>query len=214
MSITLTYEAERALDGLEEMKRAYLTALQRCAIYEAALEAPDNWAVADVESADGAFTYIPYQIEGFADVLIELSRLLPDDPDFKHSRQPIRPLSFVEIGCGIGRNVNIVKSQTTLPIAKAVGFDIVPEYIETAQKIYDLGEDVFVQDAMTFDYGGYDLIFFYRPFSDDKLERKFENYLIDSVKTGAIIIGMTVERLDSSRKVAQIGDSGSLYKKL
>ena len=67
---------------------------------------------------------------------------------------------------------------------------------------------------MTFDYGGFDLIFFYRPFSDDKLEVKFENHLIDSAKTGAVIIAMSNERFSKSRKVAEIGEAGTIFKKL
>ena len=67
---------------------------------------------------------------------------------------------------------------------------------------------------MTFDYGGFDLVFFYRPFSEGDLERKFEEYLIDSIKTGSIIMGLTDEMLDESRRLAAVGHSGTLYKKL
>ncbi|MEP5731623.1 MAG: class I SAM-dependent methyltransferase [Sulfitobacter sp.] len=210
----LSYEDEQFIEDLDGIKKRYFEMARKCEIYEAALQAHDGWAVPETDGVDGSFQYIPYDLSGFAAVLIKLADLLPDDPDFRHSRQPIRPLSFCEVGCGIGRNLNIVKNQEILPVAKAVGFDIVPEYIETAQRLYDLGEDVFVHDAMAFDYGGFDLVFFYRPFSDDKLEAKFENHLIDSVKSGAVIIGMNTERMDKSRKVRMLEDFSDCYKKL
>lgn len=210
----LPYEAEQFLENLTDMKEKYLALLQKCEVYEAALERADGWAVPDTEEVPGSFHYIPYQLGGLVETLIDLAKLLPDDPDYRHSNQPIRPLTFVEVGCGIGRNLNLVRAQNLLPIAKSVGFDIVPEYVETAQKLFGLGKDVFVNDAMTFDYAPYDLIFFYRPFSEGELERKFEEYLIESAKSGAIIIGMSVEELDNSRRVMELGDSGCLFKVL
>ncbi len=210
----MSYEMERFIEDFESLKQRFQEMAQKCEIYEAALEAPDTWAVPSVETLDGSFQYIPYQLEGLAEIIIDLSKVLSDDPDFKHSRQPIRPMSFVEIGCGLARNLNIMRHQTMLPFSKTVGFDIVPEYIDAARVLYGLDEDVFVHDAMTFDYGGFDLLLFYRPFSDDKLEARFEEYLMDSVKPGAVIIGLNVERMEKSRKVAAIGTSGALYKKL
>ncbi|MFK7838447.1 MAG: hypothetical protein AB8B60_19735 [Sulfitobacter sp.] len=210
----LSYDDERFLDDLEDIKKRYLMLQKKCEIYESALEGHDDWAVPDADGSEGSFLYIPYQLGGLAETLIELSRAMPDDPDFKHSQQPIRPLTFCEIGCGIGRNVNLVKRQEVLPVSKAVGFDIIPEYVETAQKLYGLGEDVFVHDAMTFDYSGFDLLFFYRPFVDDKLQIKFEKHLIESMKTGAILIGMSAEQLEKSRKLAPVGEVSDCYKKL
>ncbi|MEW9919899.1 hypothetical protein AB2B41_09805 [Marimonas sp. MJW-29] len=211
--MTSSYEMERFIEDLDDIRKRYLEMLTRCEIMTAALEAPDQWAVPTIEGAEGLFQYIPYDLGGLIEIIQELATVLPDDPDFKHSQQPIRPLSLVEIGCGIGRNLNIFRNQQALPIVKAVGFDIVPEYIEVAQRIYGLGEDVFVNDAMDFDYRGFDLIF-YRPFSDDKMQRDFEEYLIDGVKPGAIIIGLNTERLQSSRKVRELDPSGNCYKKL
>ncbi len=210
----MSYQEEQVLSDLDGLRKSYVEMIQKCAIYEAAIEAPDKWAVPLIDMREGSFQYIPYEISGLAEIIVELAGLLPDDPDFRHSRQPIRPLSFVEIGCGIGRNLNVLRHQELLPISKAVGFDIVPEYIEVARKIFGLGEDVFVEDAMAFDYSGFDLVFFYRPFSDDTLERKFEEYVMDSVKPGAVIIGLNTERMLKSRKVREIGDSSTLFKKL
>ena len=210
----MIYELQRFAEDTASLNARYGEMVERCQIYEAALSAPDSWAVPVAENADGAYQYIPCPLETLAEILVDLNRHLPEDPDFRHSRQPIRPLSFLEIGCGIGRNLNLVGHQKLVPVSKAVGFDIIPAYIEVAQRLYGLGENVFVQDAMTFDYGGFDLVFFYRPFSDDDLETAFEKYLLDSVKPGAVIIGMNAEHLDGSRRVARFGDSGKLFKKL
>lgn len=209
-----SYETEQFIEDLKSIETRYLEMMRKCEIFKAALEAPDTWAVPEVESAEGQFQYIPYDLDGLADILLDLSVVLPDDPDFRHSRQPIRPLTLVEIGCGIGRNLSLFRTQKLIPIVKAVGFDIVPEYIETAQRIYGLGEDAFVDDAMKFDYSGFDLLFFYRPFSDDDMQIAFEELLMDSAKPGAIIIGLNTERMQSSRKVVEVGTNGSCYKKL
>ena len=210
----MNFEEEQFIRELDGIRERFFEMIQKCEAYEAAIEAPDRWAIPEVEVDDGSYHYIPYQLDGVVELLLELAKILPDDPDFRHSHQPIRPLSLVEVGCGIGRNLNLFTHQQIIPLTKAVGFDIVPEYVETAKTLYGLGEEVFVQDAMTFDYKGFDIIFFYRPFSDEKLEAEFEEYLLEHTKPGAIIIGLNVERLDSSRMVASVGRSGSCYKRL
>ena len=210
----MSYEAEQFIESFDDIRQAYLNMIRKCEIYESALEAADGWSVPTAETTEGSFAYIPCLLSEFSDLIVELAEVLPDDPDFRHSRQPIRPLTFVEVGCGIGRNLNMMRAQGLVPIAKAVGFDVIPDYVETARRLHGFGENVFVQDAMTFDYAGFDLVFFYRPFSDGAMQIAFEEHLMDSVKPGAIIIGLTVEVLDSSRRVVQVGTSGSLYKKL
>ncbi|KIN75253.1 Methyltransferase type 11 [Sulfitobacter noctilucae] len=210
----ISFDDERFIEDLSEIQKRYLNLSRRCEMYRAALESPDKWAVPNIETKDGQFQYIPFDLEGLADIFMDLADTLPDDPDFSHSRQPIRPLSLVEVGCGIGRNLNLFRSQEMIPLSKIVGFDIVPEYIDVARRIYGFGNNAFVQDAMTFEYTGFDLIFFYRPFSDDALEAAFEEKLMASAKPGSVILGLNTETLHTSRLVAEFGTTGNCYKKL
>lgn len=208
------YERERFLTGLEELKTQFVEMSVRSGILQSAVESTDQWGVPDADIPDGQYSYIPISTVDFVKLLVELDTHLQNDADFRHRLQKYRPFSFLEIGCGIGRNLNLVTHQDHLPVAKAVGFDVVDAYIEAAQKIYGLGENVFVGDCMKFDYSGFDVVYFYRPFSDEKAERKFEKYIISGLKKGAIVIGALADTFSKSRELMPVGESGQIFKKL
>lgn len=208
------FETERFVEEIDDLKKQFLNLAEKCRIYEAALSAPDKWAVPGIEEGEGRYAYIPIFMDNFADILVELDRALADDPDFRHSNSRYRPFSVIEIGCGIGRNLNILKHQELLPVAKAVGFDVVPEYVEVARVLYGFGDEVFVGDCMEQDYAGFDVMFFYRPFSDDDMETAFEKHLLSSAKTGSVIVGVSSVWLEHSRETMPLGESNQIYKKL
>lgn len=208
------FEIERFVEEIDDLKKQFLELAEKCRLYETALSAPDKWAVPSIDEGEGRYAYIPIFMDSFVEMLVELDRVLADDPDFRHSNSRYRPFSVIEIGCGIGRNLNVLKHQELLPVAKAVGFDVVPDYIKVAQQLYGFGEEVFVGDCMEQDYSGFDVMFFYRPFSDDDMETAFEKYLLSSAKTGSIIVGASSVWLENSRETMPLGDSSQIYKKL
>jgi SAM-dependent methyltransferase len=79
--------------------------------------------------------------------------------------------SFIDIGCGKGY---VLTKAARQPYRSVTGIDIVPELIQTAKKnisILKLENRIrlCLADATVFDYGDYDHLFLYNPFSADIL---------------------------------------------
>jgi tetratricopeptide (TPR) repeat protein len=187
---------------------------EKLSIMERALSAVGTSRIDARQAPDGAFGYVPIGLNDFLDNMFELETCLKNDPDYRHSKLPYRPLSFVEVGCGIGRNVFVLKHANYLRLDKVLGFDVVEEYIERAHRYFDLKKEVFLEDCMSFDFGDMDVIYFYRPFLDSALEEKFERRLIDSVKEGAYIVAHMPLALEASPRVARKSRSHSIWKKI
>jgi len=95
-----------------------------------------------------------------------------------------RNFKFIDVGCGIG---NI------LLIAEQFGFDVYgiekDEYpFQVATRL--IGDNRVSQDDIwTYDkYDAYDVIYYFRPFSDREPQLKFEKLIEDNMKVGAILI--------------------------
>jgi len=98
----------------------------------------------------------------------------------------IRPTKkFLDIGCGTG---------LTLHIARALGFDSYGLETDTAAlKLLDATHgrtsNIIVEDALTYDkYSDYHVIFMYRPFRDEKLQKELETKVMANMQQHAILI--------------------------
>lgn len=90
---------------------------------------------------------------------------------------------FLEIGCGIGTRMKVAKEFFGLHVQ---GFDRVPAYVEQAVK---LALDTEEADALEYDgYGKFDLIWFNRPFNDQKLQVQLEEKVWADMRPGAVVI--------------------------
>ncbi len=96
-----------------------------------------------------------------------------------------RPLTFIDIGCGIGQ---------IMLMAEMAGFDAFgiekdPYPCTIAQRL--MGKDkVLLEDIWNFDgYGNFDVIYYFRPFSTKELQSRFEKMVEDELKPGGLIIG-------------------------
>jgi hypothetical protein len=114
----------------------------------------------------------------------------------------------------LGRNVYLLQATTRFHFDKIVGFDVVEAYVAAGQKYFGLGPNLFVADCLSFDYGGYDIIYFYRPFVDDEKQKLFETRLIETSKVGAYIIGSVSEFLDESRRLIRKDDGRKIWKRV
>ena len=179
-----------------------------------ALDAVGTSRIDAAQAPDGSFGYVPIALDDFLDTMFELETCLKNDPDYRHAKHPYRPLSFVEVGCGVGRNVFVLKHATCFGFDKVSGFDVVEEYVERAHRHFDLKKEVFLEDCMSFDFGDIDVVYFYRPFLDTVLEEKFERRLIDSVKPGAYIVAHMPLVLEMSRRIERKSRSHSIWKKI
>jgi SAM-dependent methyltransferase len=101
---------------------------------------------------------------------------------------------FLDAGCGAGNILLFAKS-----VGLARYYHGLEYFDDTYKKARDfLGLDskkpvpdvkIFQQDILTFkNYGDYDIIYFYCPFSYGRLEVKFEELVEDQMKLGAVLI--------------------------
>lgn len=92
--------------------------------------------------------------------------------------------NFLDVGCGIG-NVLLIAEQLNFDV---YGLEKDRYPAQVASRL--IGEDkIFQKDIWTYhDYGEYDVIYYFRPFSDRGPQKKFEKLIEDQMKAGAILI--------------------------
>jgi SAM-dependent methyltransferase len=100
------------------------------------------------------------------------------------SQTSAEPLSFLDIGCGIGN---------VLLIAELMEFQVEglekDEYPFTVAAKLIGQEKVIQQDIWEYDhYHTFDVIYYFRPFHEGNLERRFERFIEDHLKPGGVLI--------------------------
>ena len=212
--ISEDYDVGRSLDDLRNSVELFDGLRQKNMILGAAITELGKSRVPSVESREGGYGYIPIDLNQFMDMMFSVEKLLREDADYAHSEKPYRPCKFLEVGCGPGRNMHVLSATDRFVLEKISGFDIEEEFVKFGRDYFDLGEDIFVADALTFDYGGYDIIYFYRPFHDDDLQVQFERRLIETSKRGAYIVAQLDAELEKSRSLIVKDDTNGIYKRL
>jgi SAM-dependent methyltransferase len=136
------------------------------------------------------------------------ARYLNLDPDSTSSH----PRRFLDVGCGIGN---------VLLIAEQFGFDVYgiekDEYsFPIAAKL--IGEERIVQaDIWTYqDYGEYEIIYYYRPFSGREQQLRFEKLIEDTMREGAVLIAnhKNSNAIDQDRRFEKISPSLPIWRKI
>src|SRR5260370_21564904 len=113
--------------------------------------------------------FMPFQLPAFAGLLYEAMAEAPGD-------------RFLDIGCGPGSKMLIAQEIFGL---YAFGIDRVPEYVAAAA---GLALDVSEADALSwYNYGAFDLIWFYRPMADPALQARLERKVWDDMAPRAIV---------------------------
>lgn len=164
----------RILNSMVEMRRR-----------EAGMPDPDSQEYVLMQ---GAYDYIPFDINRFIDLLGRLDTLLSLDPDYRHPTLRYRPIRFLEAGAGPGRNVMLLKASQLVLTETVAGFDLNGLQIENGQRAFGLETELFVADALTFDYSPYDVIFSYRLFRNDEMQAQLETRMVGSMKPGAYLL--------------------------
>jgi hypothetical protein len=136
----------------------------------------------------GHWDYITYSIGSFLAHMEEVRKLI--GPDKK----------FIDVGCGIGTKVHLASHYFD-----AYGVELHPPYAKSARKLTrtkkfhkfggytayhtrHLHQRIFQTDALKFNYSGYDVVYFFRPMSNDKMQKELEQRIYKQVKPGTIII--------------------------
>ncbi|MCR8723224.1 class I SAM-dependent methyltransferase [Frigidibacter sp. ROC022] len=162
----------------------------------------------------GSFDYVPINVPGLLRDLRQLDAALAEDPDYACHGTRYRPVRFLEVGCGHGRNLALIRHAGVIDYADLTGFDISEAMIAAGRKGFGLTEEISVADAMTFDYSPYDVIYSYRPFIDDTLQRRYEAHVEKSMKVSAYLLAPLLMEAKPSRRMLKVGTDGNLWKKI
>jgi SAM-dependent methyltransferase len=159
--------------GFDEMIRPY------------SIESHSSKSHKRIEKISG-YHFIPFNPQTFARFLIRAKKEFPTDY--------IKSKSFLDCGCGIG---------WTLLVARGAGFtsygiEYDKDLIKTAKRFSGFNKDKIMEgNLLRFkDYGKYDVIYYYHPFSDSINQNKFERLLFTNMRVGALVISCRTSRLD------------------
>ena len=133
-----------------------------------------------------AWDYVSYSFDHFLTHLKEAKKITSK-----------RKVKFLDVGCGLGTKVCLASS-----FFDSYGIELNSKYykvakdVNTPRKFHTYGryEDrkgadcIFKEDALNFDYNPYDVIYFFRPLSDEALQKQLEQRIFKTCRPGTIII--------------------------
>ena len=212
--LTGDFALQRAIEETNEISKVLPQIQDKLKILEAAMT---YISVGETEQGDvpeESYGYIPLDLGHYFECLFDLETALVNDKDYRDPDLRHRRVSFVEAGCGSGRNVFLLKVTDRFEFGTVQGFDLSKPLIDHGRRVFGLGKDICTRDCMKFDYAPFDVIYFYRPFSDHDKEMAFEDQLVKSMKKGAYIIGCGNLSLSDDRRLLEKCDNGRIYKKL
>lgn len=157
--------------------------------------------------------YIPFPVQRFFEVLMRLDSLLTTDPDYQADDTRHRPVSFVEVGCGSGRNILLARYAGLVLLERSCGFELNADLVEMGRRGLDLGDDIFVADALEFDYRGFDVLFSYRPIQMPSLQAQLEQRMVTTMRPGAYLIAPMAEDLDRYPDLTCVSRNMDIWKK-
>ena len=203
-------ENDRLYRANAAMVRTIFETLQRCVALDGKQKSESESAF---EVPEESYHYIPLDIQRFLQLLISADRFLSLDPDYAKAGQIYRPVRFLEVGCATGRNVLITRASQLLQLESCFGFDINSDQIAVGKSALGLEEELEVADALTFDYGGYDLVYSFRPFQNADMQRKLERQFADSMSKGAYLLQPLGYDISLCPEFTYIGADGQIWKK-
>lgn len=141
---------------------------------------------------DGSFEFVPVEPFLLVREFEMLSQALSEDE--RWSGHKVEPAKFMDAGCGVG---NVLQFARTVFFTRNKMLFHGIEYDErTADRAEwflncEMNKDfkIIRGDILTFrNYVDYDIIYFYRPFYNYDLQDKFELYVREQMKVGAVLI--------------------------
>ena len=203
-------ELDRMHRACDALTRTLFAALDRSVVLSRPSRAETQ---DDFELPEGAYDYIPLNVMRFLTLLMDAHELLSLDPDFAMPGHLYRPVKFLEVGCGTGRNILIAQAGRLLRIETCHGFEINSDQVDTGKTAFGLEDQLSAADAMTFDYSGYDVIFSYRPFENAQLQHALEQRFADTMDKGAYILSPLGYDLSLCPELTYVGGDGQIWKK-
>lgn len=156
-------------------------------------------------SANGAFADIPLPQSRFIRHLQAASRVT-------QVQNLGKPARFIDVGCGGGLKV-LTAAQYFNPCD---GLDLDPGYVQAARTFMEQSDQpestIFKANALTFDqYDEYDVIYFYRPISDDALLQQLEERIATTARPHCILIAPYIRAEGHFEAMGCAQIAGSLY---
>lgn len=189
MSLSIEYDKA----GKADVKHAFLSKLPASHLYYISNEDSEDW-----------FSYLSAKdaCSGRADAkkLCEFSYIRYPLDDFKVQISSImkKAKSFIDVGCGGGDKLAIIKENWPHCIVHGVEHD--PTMAIWARLYAD---EVFCQDAMTIDYHPYDVIYSYWPIYNHVLMNKLIDHIEATKRKEAIFLLLGYRRSYKEQKDAK-----------
>ena len=141
----------------------------------------------DLRYSNGSYDFIPKSADNLYNVFHYLSEW------FKKEKITSRySYSFLDAGCGIG---NVLRIANAMKIAyKYIGIEYYQNAYDAAKQFLGIKEypgcfKLIKADILKYkNYGNYDIIYYFCPFSNHRKEEIFEERIENQAKIGAIII--------------------------
>ena len=125
------------------------------------------------------YPYIRLNHELFENGLLHCLPLIQtSSPD-----QSEKPIRFLEVGSGLGTKCELAR----LYGCDCTGIDIQPEYLEISREAFDQCKFQ-NSNALTFDYGEFDLIYFHVPLADNDFQCQLECRVLSQMPVGSIMM--------------------------
>lgn len=147
-----------------------------------------------IESENGSYPFIPIPIGSIVGQLNAIKLQLAKD--IRWSGHKSNTSYFLDAGCGCG-NVMLIADAFRL-CDKVHGIEYYEETAKRAEQWLGIGNDycnyrkqfkIFRKDIMKFEnYRKYDIIYYFCPFSDGRLQILFEERLENHMKVGAVLV--------------------------
>jgi SAM-dependent methyltransferase len=165
------------------------------------------------ELPQDSHSYIALDAARFLDMLMDLDGFLTGDPDYAVASGRYRPVSFLEVGCGQGRNMVLAQNARVLMIERIRGFDIDSGMVAGGREAFGFGHDIYVADALEVDYGGHDVIYAFRPFSNMEVQARLEERISSTMSVGAYYLGALSYDMARYPEMRRMGPEVEIWKK-
>lgn len=164
-------------ESMAERKTGVLTrvfaVMQRCIA--------DNCTRAKMKTPKDRYPFIPLSTEEALHQLLGAIDHLRKREDNKYYTK----YSFLDAGCGFG-NIMMMAAEVGF---KPYGLEIDERLITHAKRVNYHWRNIRHKDILKYTrYGQFDVIYYYCPFCNGKLQQKFEERVEDQMKVGAILM--------------------------
>ncbi len=177
-------DLQREIKNLKQINSINASGMAAFSTIESALRGAGH-ATRTERMKRGHFDFIPLHPQYFIQLMRTADKLVPT---CKNKEDRHKPISFLDVGCGIGTKV--VLAEGSLRYARCYGLEFDPAYVAVAKTLIPYRPDAIIQaDALKYDgYGIFDIIYMYRPLCNRELQEKLEVWVCNQAKPGAVIV--------------------------